>query len=59
MKIYYAIRILAAKKMDDEDRRAAESAKACQLGIEALKAILRIRRDFPNVTALIPGETED
>ena len=60
MTIDEAIGILVAKKKDDEERRATDSAEACQLGIEALKLVDNLRFDgspyYPN---LLPGETEE
>ena len=60
MTIDEAIGILAAKKLDDVERHAEDSAAACQLGIEALKQV----RDCQSGEQLtpdfyLPGQTKD
>lgn len=59
MNLSEAISILAAKKLDDVERRAHDSADACQLGIEALKRHLVYKTlgiwRFPSP---LPGETK-
>ena len=60
MKLEEAIGILAAKKLDDVERNARDSAQACQLGIEALKRIEHLRGySMTQVDTRLPGETED
>ena len=60
MIITNAIRILAAKKRDDEARKAEASAEACQLGIEALKEVKHFRFSHPPLDGeLLPGETQE
>lgn len=60
MDIPEAIAILAAKKRDDVERRAADSAEACQLGIEALKRIANNRTGkYVSLYDLLPGETKE
>ncbi|MBA7560969.1 hypothetical protein ES708_02603 [subsurface metagenome] len=53
-----AISILNAKRKDDVVRNARDSAEACQLGIEALKEVQRLRRvEKFDPTVMLPGET--
>ncbi|MGA2670136.1 MAG: hypothetical protein ABSF21_01770 [Dehalococcoidia bacterium] len=60
MTLKEAIAILDAKRMDDLDRRAPDSAEACRLGIEALKREEHTRMfHHDQWEGLLLGETKE
>ncbi len=60
MKIEEAIKYLGELRDGIEFEEMPEHFNAANLGIEALKGIMKVRKTFrPYVEALLPGETED
>ena len=60
MKLEEAIKILETEAYLAERRAATGHYNAIKLGIEALKSVKYVRRNYPKIlTAPLPGETEN